>query len=63
MPIYLQWIGWISPVWHATNLGRFLSYGSSVEPWLVLVHFAFLGALCFVGLKIAFRKFESRLLS
>ncbi|MSZ40599.1 MAG: hypothetical protein F2599_05625, partial [Actinobacteria bacterium] len=27
MPIYLQWIGWISPMWHSTQLGRFLSYG------------------------------------
>jgi len=23
MPTFLQWIGWISPLWHATDLGRF----------------------------------------
>ncbi|MFM6940170.1 MAG: ABC transporter permease, partial [Rhodoluna sp.] len=28
MPIYLQWIGWISPLWHGTDLGRTISYGS-----------------------------------
>jgi lipooligosaccharide transport system permease protein len=28
MPVFLQWIGWISPLWHATELGRWLTYGS-----------------------------------
>ena len=27
LPIYLQWIGWISPLWHATELGAAFSYG------------------------------------
>ena len=60
-PIYLQWIGWISPLWHSTNLGRNLSYGHPVEPWLMAVHFAFLASLYFVGFYFAARKFKSRL--
>ena len=61
LPIYLQWVGWISPVWHATNLGRNLSYGLEVEPWLLAVHVTFMGALLAVAMIIATRKFASRL--
>jgi lipooligosaccharide transport system permease protein len=32
LPIYLQWVGWLSPVWHTTDLGRAISYGHDVEP-------------------------------
>jgi len=60
-PIYLQWIGWISPLWHSTNLGRNLSYGHPVAPWLMAVHFAFLIALYVVGFYFAGRKFQARL--
>lgn len=28
MPVWLQWIGWLSSLWHASELGRALSYGS-----------------------------------
>ncbi len=24
------WIGWISPLWHATQLGRWVSYGAAL---------------------------------
>ena len=29
LPLWLQWIGWVSPLWHATELGRWLTYGAS----------------------------------
>lgn len=61
MPIYLQWIGWISPQWHGTNLGRALSYGSPVEPWLQGIHWALLLMLAVIGITWANRVFESRL--
>ena len=61
LPIYLQWVGWISPVWHATNLGRNLSYGLEVAPWLLAVHVIFMGALLVVAMVVATRKFASRL--
>jgi len=61
LPIYLQWIGWVSPVWHATNLGRNLSYGLDVEPWLLAVHVIFMGAILVAGMIVATRKFHSRL--
>ncbi|MFM6963004.1 MAG: ABC transporter permease [Micrococcales bacterium] len=61
LPIYLQWIGWVSPVWHATDMGRALSYGHSVEPWLMAVHFAYLIAMLFVGIEFGSRQFAKRL--
>ena len=61
MPIYLQWIGWISPLWHATNLGRFLTYGSDVSPLLVAIHITYLLVLTAVGLIAAIKIFEKRL--
>lgn len=61
MPIYLQWIGWISPMWHSTQLGRFLSYGMPLEVWEVIMHGGFLAALFTLGMLLAYPKFESRL--
>jgi lipooligosaccharide transport system permease protein len=61
MPIYLQWIGWLSPQWHATNLGRALSYGSPVESWLLVIHWALMLVMAAVGIMWAHRVFERRL--
>jgi lipooligosaccharide transport system permease protein len=61
MPIFLQWIGWISPLWHSTNLSRALSYGLEVEGWLIAVHLIFLLAGVFIGLVIGRRQFARRL--
>lgn len=49
MPIYLQWIGWISPLWHGTELGRVLSYGALEPGWLTAVHVIYPLALCVYG--------------
>jgi len=61
LPIYLQWIGWISPQWHATNLGRAMAYGMPIESWLLIVHWGLMLAMAFVGLVWAHRVFERRL--
>ena len=61
MPIYLQWIGWISPMWHSTQIGRFLSYGMTLEAWQLVMHAGFLISLYVVGMLLAYPKFESRL--
>lgn len=61
MPFFLQWIGWISPLWHATELGRYLTYGHHVSPTMVWVHFVFLGILLVVGLIASARIFTKRL--
>lgn len=61
MPLYLQWIGWVSPLWHSTQLGRFLSYGMPLEAWQIIMHVGFLLALYAVSMFLAYPKFESRL--
>ena len=61
MPIYLQWIGWISPMWHSTQLGRFLSYGMPLELWQLAMHATFLATVFVIGMLFAYPKFESRL--
>jgi lipooligosaccharide transport system permease protein len=61
LPIYLQWIGWISPLWHGTQLGRVLSYGLVEPGWLTAVHVAYLVILATAGWILAAHQFTKRL--
>jgi lipooligosaccharide transport system permease protein len=61
MPIFLQWIGWISPLWHATELGRWLTYGHEISTLMLYTHFIFLNALLLVGIIASRRIFTRRL--
>jgi lipooligosaccharide transport system permease protein len=61
LPLFLQWIGWISPLWHATQIGRWLSYGMPLEPWQAAVSVCYLLAMGIVGIVVARRRFERRL--
>jgi lipooligosaccharide transport system permease protein len=61
MPIYLQPIGWISPLWHATELGREAAFDYGISTMMVWVHLIFLTTLVILGLTLAMRQFERRL--
>lgn len=61
MPWYLHWIGWISPVWHGTQLARWATYGLHEPGWLVAIHIAFLVILAAVGCTLARRFYTRRL--
>ncbi len=61
MPVYLQWIGWISPVWHGTQLARVAAYGAVVPGWLVAVHLLFLITLAVLGLRWSHAVYARRL--
>ncbi len=61
LPLALQWIGWISPLWHATQLGRWLSYGMPLEPWQAVLSVCYLLAMGVFGILLARRRFERRL--
>ena len=61
MPIYLQPIGWISPLWHATELGREAAFDYGIGTTMVLVHIIFLTTLVALGLFLSRRQFETRL--
>ncbi|MEI7697768.1 MAG: ABC transporter permease [Actinomycetes bacterium] len=61
MPFFLQWIGWISPLWHATELGRYLTYGHVISGTLLWAHFTILAAMLIFGLYFSVRIFTRRL--
>lgn len=61
LPLWLQWIGWISPLWHATELGRMVTYGKEIAPAMIVVHVGYLLLLTIGGLLIGRRLFERRL--
>jgi lipooligosaccharide transport system permease protein len=61
MPPALQWIGWISPLWHSTELARVFAYGYAEPLWLTLVHVVYLAALFVVFWRWARRIAARRL--
>ncbi|MCO1338250.1 ABC transporter [Kocuria polaris] len=61
LPSYLQPIGWLSPLWHASEIGRVFSYGYDEPLWLSIVHVVYLAALAAGGLALAFRTYQKRL--
>lgn len=61
LPIWLRWLGWISPLWHGTQLGRAAAYGMSEPVWLTVVHVAYITGMLGVGLCLSWRSFRRRL--
>jgi len=61
LPVWLHWIGWVSPLWHASELGRAVSYGTTAPAWLTVVHVVVLVVLAVVGWLLARRAFTRRL--
>ncbi len=63
LPLAVRWIGWISPIWHGTELGRVFSYGYEEAPLLTLVHVVFLLGLAVLGWVLTRRQFARRMAS
>lgn len=61
LPVAAQVVGWISPLWHATELGRWLSYGYPVSSTMLFVHVGYLLVVGIVGTKIAHYQYARRL--
>ena len=61
LPIYLQIFGWLSPLWHSSDLARALSYAGDTPAWLIAVHIGYLVLWAWFGLSLAYRKFTARL--
>ena len=61
MPHALQAVGWLSPLWHATDIGRALMYGRPVSTSLMVIHFAYLSLMLAWGLHYSYKKFTERL--
>ena len=61
LPVYLQWIGWLSPLWHATELGRVISFGLPEPGWLSVLHVLYPLALIVICWRITQRAVTRRL--
>ena len=61
LPPYLSWIGWVSPVWHATDFGRAISYGHPVQGSTMIIHVLYFVVIGTIGLAVAYPKFAKRL--
>lgn len=61
MPVYLQWIGWISPMWHGTQLARALSFGLPLSGADIAFHLGFLIVAAATGCALTIRNFRRRL--
>jgi lipooligosaccharide transport system permease protein len=61
LPLGVRWIGWISPIWHGTELGRVFTYGYQEPPLLTVVHVVVLLALAVLGWILTKRQFVKRM--
>ncbi|CAH0148397.1 hypothetical protein SRABI83_00649 [Arthrobacter sp. Bi83] len=61
LPVAVRWVGWISPIWHGTELGRVVSYGYEESPVLTIIHIAFLLGLAWLGWVLTKRQFARRM--
>ena len=58
---FLAYAPWISPLWHASELGRMATYGAPGGPGAAAVHLTYLLVLTVVGYAFARRTFTQRL--
>lgn len=61
LPVFLHWVGWISPLWHAAELSRAALYGAELAPLMALVHIGYLVLLAAVTCWLSIRTFRRRL--
>jgi lipooligosaccharide transport system permease protein len=62
LPTFLQPIAWLSPLWHGVELCRELMLGTVVDtPLLALVHALVLVTIAVLGVVVALRTVEARL--
>jgi lipooligosaccharide transport system permease protein len=62
LPLGLQMIGWLTPVWHGTELCRDLALGTAGS-FASLGHLAYLAAWVAGGLALGARRYRARLAS
>ena len=61
LPDGIEWLAWVSPLWHGVDLTRMLTLGTVDGP-LALLHVAYLSALAAVGWWWALRRLTRRLM-
>jgi lipooligosaccharide transport system permease protein len=61
LPVLVRWVGWISPIWHGTELGRVMTFGYEESPVLTIIHVVFLLVLAWFGWILTKRQFARRM--
>jgi lipooligosaccharide transport system permease protein len=61
LPNWIEWLAYVSPLWHGVELSRDLSLGT-VEPWMALLNVGYLSAWFGVGTWLAVRGFTRKLI-
>ncbi len=61
LPVFLRPLGWVSPLWHAVELGRAATIGADVSGGMIAVHVGYMLALCVGGWVLARRHYRRRL--
>lgn len=62
LPVFLRPLGWVSPLWHAVELGRTATLGTPMALWMGAIHVGYMLALCLGGWVLARRHYRRRLL-
>jgi lipooligosaccharide transport system permease protein len=60
LPHVIQWLAYVTPVWHGVDLCRMLTLGGG-SAWLAVVHIAYLAAFVAVGWYFSVTGFTRRL--
>lgn len=60
LPNWIEWLAYVSPLWHGVELSRDLSLGT-VEPWMALLNVGYLLAWFVIGTWLAVRGFTKKL--
>jgi lipooligosaccharide transport system permease protein len=60
LPNWIEWLAYVSPLWHGVELSRDLSLGT-VDPWMALLNVGYLLAWFAVGTWLAVRGFTRKL--
>jgi lipooligosaccharide transport system permease protein len=60
LPAPLEFVAYLTPLWHGVDLCRMLVLGD-VVPWLALLHTAYLLAFIAIGLALALLSYRKRL--
>lgn len=61
LPDGIEWLAWLSPLWHGVDLTRMLTLGT-VDPPLALLHLVVLGTFAAVGYWWSIRRLTRRLM-
>jgi lipooligosaccharide transport system permease protein len=61
LPDAIEWIAWLTPLFHGVALTRALAIGQPVDPVILLIHVTYLVVLAGIGTALALRTFRRRL--